>query len=58
MITPQCSDPIRWARYPPASTVQDMSINHRRAHILVPQELLHGSDIIAILQQVSRERMT
>ncbi|MCH8055063.1 MAG: hypothetical protein IH857_02770 [Deltaproteobacteria bacterium] len=51
-ITPRCSDPIRRARYPPASTVQGMSINHGRAHILVPQELLHGPDVVAIFTEV------
>ncbi len=34
-----------------------MSVNHGRAYILVPQKLLHGSDIIVILQQVSGERV-
>ena len=29
-----------------------MSINHGRAHILVPQELLHGPDVVAIFTEV------
>ncbi len=33
-----------------------MSVN-RRTHILVPQKLLHGSDIIAILKQTGSERV-
>jgi hypothetical protein len=29
-----------------------MRINHRRAHILVAQQLLHGANVITILQQM------
>ncbi len=50
-ITPRCSDPIRRALYPPASTVQDMSLDHGRSDILVPQKLLNGPDIIAIFKE-------
>ena len=31
------------------------SRNHRRRHILVPEQLLHGPDFVPILQQVCRE---
>jgi len=34
-----------------------MNVNHSRAHVFVPQKLLHGSDIIAILKQTGSERV-
>jgi len=54
-ILDRCLKPIRGAANAAASSIQDMSVNHVRAHILVPQKILHGSDIIAILKQVSRK---
>src|ERR1043165_3515094 len=38
---------------PPA--IQDMGVDHRRAHVPVSQQLLHGPDVIAGLEQVGRE---
>jgi hypothetical protein len=35
-----------------------MRIDHGRAHVFMPQQLLHRTDIIASLQQVRREAMT
>jgi hypothetical protein len=34
-----------------------MGVNHRRANVLVAQEFLHGADVVAISQQVCRERI-
>lgn len=34
-----------------------MEINHRRGHIGVPQQILHGPDVDARLQQVGGEAM-
>jgi hypothetical protein len=40
-ISPQVyqnqSEPIRWAQYAAPATVQYMSVDHRRAHVLVGQ---------------------
>jgi len=30
-----------------------MRIDHRRAHVLVPEEFLDGADVVTVLQQVS-----
>lgn len=38
------------ALHAPASTVQDVGVDHRRLQFLVPQELLHGPYIIASYQ--------
>ena len=34
-----------------------MSIDHRRFHVTMAQQLLHRSDVVAVLQQVPRKRM-
>jgi hypothetical protein len=35
-----------------------MRVNHGRAHVLVSQQFLNGPNVIAILQQMSRKRMS
>jgi len=35
--------------------MEDVGINHRRFHILVPQQLLHGADVVAVFEQVGSE---
>ena len=40
-----------------ARTVHHMCVNHRRADILVPQQLLHGADVGAIVQKMRRKTM-
>jgi len=51
------SQPVGWASYAKATPVQDVRINHRRAYIGMPQQLLHRADVIPGLQQVCGERM-
>ena len=34
-----------------------MSVNHRRANVRMPEQLLYGSYVIAVLQEVGCERM-
>lgn len=41
---------IRWAAYTERAAVQDVGIDHGGAHILVAQQLLDGSDVLAPLQ--------
>jgi len=48
---------VHWTLDAFAATVQDVSINHRRRHVFVTQQFLNRADVIAILQQVRRERM-
>src|SRR4030095_496017 len=38
--------------------LQHVRIDHRRADVRMPEQLLHGPDVRAILEQVSREGMT
>src|SRR5262245_29455899 len=35
--------------------VEDVGVDHGRAHVPVPQELLDGADILAVLEQVGGE---
>jgi hypothetical protein len=37
------------------TTVEDVRAHHRRAHLSVAQQLLHGADVIAIFQEMSRK---
>ena len=37
--------------------VEDVRVDHRRAHVVVAKQLLDGADIVALLQQVGGERM-
>ena len=39
----------------PTAPVQDMGVDHRRAHVLVAQQLLDRPNIIPIFQQVGRK---
>jgi len=47
--------PIRRARHPQRPAIQDVRIDHRRAHVLVAKQLLDRADVIAVLQQMCRE---
>ena len=40
-----------------SSTVEHMRVQHRGGHVAMPQQFLHGADIISRLQQMRRERM-
>ncbi len=40
-----------------ASAIQHVGIDHRCAHVLVSQELLHGANVVAVLEVVSGEGM-
>jgi len=35
-----------------ASAIQSMCINHRRSDVLVAEQLLNGSDVINVLEQM------
>ena len=38
-----------------AAAVQDVSVDHRRGHVSVAEELLDGADVVACLQEVGGE---
>jgi hypothetical protein len=47
------SEIVGWALHTSASRlIQDVSIDHRGTHILVPKQLLHRPDIVTISQKM------
>ncbi len=40
-----------------SSTVQDVGVYHRRPDVFVPEQFLHGPDVIAGREQVRRKRV-
>jgi len=64
-ISPQCigitdgrSNPIRRAVNAATATIQDVRVDHCRAHVFVTQEFLNCPNIATIFKQVGCERMT
>ena len=43
---------IEWTPYRQPAAIENMSVNHGRLHIFVPEEFLDGPDVIALLQQM------
>ena len=48
---------VRRAPHPATTAVQDVCVDHSRADVLVAEELLDGPDVVAVLQEVGRERV-
>lgn len=46
---------VDWAADSQAAAIEDMGVDHCRAHIFVAKQLLHRADIVAIFQQVGGE---
>jgi hypothetical protein len=44
---------VRWTPHSLASSIQDMRMDHGGPDILVSEKLLHGTDVVTVLQQVS-----
>ena len=43
---------IQWAANGHATSVEDMGVNHRCFHVLVPEQLLHRANVVAAFEQV------
>lgn len=50
--------PIGWAAHSGGAPVQHVRIDHRRADIVVAEELLNGADVVAVLEEVRGEGVT
>ena len=46
-----------WAANTTSAAVQNMGVDHRGANVLMPKQLLHGANVVAVSQQVCRKRM-
>src|SRR3954447_3693375 len=49
--------PVRRPPDPAPATIQHVRVDHRRAHVLVAEELLHRADVVAVLEKVRGERV-
>ena len=49
---------VRRAPHTSAATIEDVSVDHGRAHVPMAEELLNGADVIAAFEQVCGERVT
>ena len=47
---------VGWTADATSASIQNMGVDHRRANVLVPQEFLHGADVVAVGQQMGGER--
>jgi hypothetical protein len=50
--------PIGGALNPGRPAIEDMRVDHGGGHVAVPEELLDCADVVAVLQQVRRKRVT
>ena len=46
---------VRRAVHRAGATIEDVGVDHRRGHVLVAEELLHGADVVAVLQEMGGE---
>jgi hypothetical protein len=53
----QTADLIQGTAHGQPASIEDVRINHRGLHVLMPQEFLHCPDIIALLEQMRRKAM-
>jgi hypothetical protein len=49
------SEPVDRAAHADRTTIEHMRGHHRRADVRVPKQLLHGPNVVPILEQVRRE---
>jgi hypothetical protein len=54
---PVGAQPVRWTLNASATAIQNVRIHHRRANVIVPEQFLHRSNIISVLQEMGRKRM-
>ena len=49
---------IQWAPDAAPAAVQDVCVDHGRSHASVSEQLLYGSDVVTVLEQMGRERVS
>ncbi len=52
------SQRIHWVSHSPPATIQDVSVDHRCFHILMPEQFLNRSDVVPIFEQMRSEGMS
>jgi len=48
---------VGWASHGKPTTIENVGVNHRCAYIVVTEQLLHGTNVVPILQEVRGERV-
>ena len=48
---------VEWATNGFRTTIQDMGIDHGSLHVLMPEQFLHGSNIVSGFQQLHGKRV-
>src|SRR5215813_14621865 len=56
-ITDCCSEKMRGAVNAATTTIQNVCVDHCRAHVFVAQEFLNRANVVTVFKQVSGERM-
>ena len=56
-VGPASQDTISRAQDTAAAAIQDVRVDHGRADVAMAEELLDGADVVAVLEQVGRERV-
>ena len=52
------SELVEWAPDASAPLVEDMRIDHGRAHVAVPEQFLDGSDVVPGFEQMGRKAVS
>jgi hypothetical protein len=51
------SEPVDGAAHAERTTIEHVRVHHRRTDVRVPEQLLHGSNVVPILEKVCCERV-
>ena len=52
------SQPVERTPNAKAATVQHVQVRHRRGDVGMPEQLLHGANVVAVLEEVRRKRVS
>jgi hypothetical protein len=51
------SQPVGRTLDPQSAPIQHVRVDHRGAHVTMPQQFLHGPDVVAVFEQVRGKRV-
>ncbi len=46
---------IHWTADTQRPSVEDVQVCHRRAHVLMQEQFLHGANVVTVFEQVRRK---
>ena len=56
--TRRAEHPVGGAARPGRAAVDDVRVDHRGGDVAVPEEFLNRADVVAVFEEVGRERVT